>query len=309
MEYADVIASAFAPSGDGAISRPTMSASRARRFRDAIEPLAMHAVWSRTTNEALAALGLNFFTGYLWGRAAALGEPDPGVVVSSFAVFEPTMLTDGYLLGRASCSRAALLDARTEATVRSLSEALAVPLDDAACRHLADVLQQAVTAAPPVGRPLFSGLLTQPWPDSTLGRIWHACELAREHRGDSHVAVCVERGLDPVEMNILTELWVGYPLGAYTASRGWSPAVVGEAASRLVGRGLLARDSSGDIELSSAGQTFRNEIERATDRLEQPIIDALGDDADQLIEQLATWSQSCIDARSFPPNVFKRAAG
>ena len=41
----------------------------------------MHPVWSRTTNEAQAALGLDFFSGYAWGRAAALGEPAPAVVV------------------------------------------------------------------------------------------------------------------------------------------------------------------------------------------------------------------------------------
>ena len=36
----------------------------------------MHPVWARATNERLAELGLDFLTGYVWGRAAALGEPD-----------------------------------------------------------------------------------------------------------------------------------------------------------------------------------------------------------------------------------------
>ncbi len=305
MEYAEVIAVAFRPSPEGATAPPTIGASLARRFRDAIEPLAMHAVWSQVTNQALSELGLDFFTGYLWGRAAALGEPDPGVVVSSFAVFEPTRITGAYLDARQVCSRDRLLEARTEATVRSLHETLGLPpVADEATMELADLLRMAVTSAPFLGRPLFSGLLTQHWPETAIGRIWHACELAREHRGDSHVAVCVERGLDPVEVNVLTEVWVGYPLASYSASRGWTTEEIEAAASRLRARGLL--DGS---ELTAAGRAFRNDIEDATDRLEQPIIDALGPGVEMLIEQLALWSQRCIDAGAFPPNVFKRAAG
>ena len=89
-------------------------------------------------------------------------------------------------------------------------------------RRSADALAAAVAAADGTGRPLFSGLARQPWPDDPVGRLWRACELAREHRGDSHVAACIAAGLGPVAMNVLTELWVGMPLGSYTATRGWS---------------------------------------------------------------------------------------
>ncbi|MGI8874651.1 MAG: helix-turn-helix domain-containing protein, partial [Egibacteraceae bacterium] len=92
--------------------------------RDACEPVAMHAVWSRRTNEHLAGLGLDFLTSYVWGRAAHLGEPVGAVVASSFAWFEPGLVTALYDAARAAVPRDRLAGARGEAEVASLSEVL-----------------------------------------------------------------------------------------------------------------------------------------------------------------------------------------
>src|SRR5262245_3028657 len=167
----------------------------------------MHAVWARRTNERLAGLGLDFLSAYVWGRAAALGEPDAGVVVSSFGVFEPGMLTAVYEQARSTVGRTPMLQARTEATIESLRAALG----DVDVAPIADRLADAVRTADPTGRPLFAGLSRQDWPDDPVGRLWRACELAREHRGDSHIAASIARGLDPIAMNVITELWVGMP--------------------------------------------------------------------------------------------------
>src|SRR3954463_847802 len=85
----------------------------------------MHSIWSGRTNERLAALGLDFLGAYVWGRAAALGEPDAGVVVSSFAVFGPGMLMATYEGARAARGGEPMLVARSEATVASLGAVLA----------------------------------------------------------------------------------------------------------------------------------------------------------------------------------------
>ncbi len=300
MEYDDVIAAFFQPSPAGAQAEPTKNPSPARGFRDAIEPIAMHSVWSRTTNEAQAALGLDFMSGYVLGRSALMGQPEPGVVAAAFAVFEPGMVQGVYEEARGTCSRDELWAARTASTVASLTEVLAGADVSAA----ADALQSAVSSAPMTGRPLFAGLVGQAWPEDPVGRLWRACELAREHRGDSHVAVCVANGLDPIEMNILTELFVGIPLGDYTSTRGWSPEDIAATTARMTEKGWLEGEW-----LSQGGLALRTSIEAATDMLEQPIIDALGDSFDGIVEDLDRWSQRCIDAAAFPPDVFKRAAG
>ncbi len=300
MEYNDVIAAFFQPSPAEAEAEPSRNPSPARRLRDAIEPIAMHSVWSRRTNEAQAALGLDFMTGYVMGRSALMGQPSPGVVTAAFAVFEPSLVQGVYEAARGLCQRDELWATRTDSTVASLTEVLA-GVDVTAA---ADNLQNAVTSAPMAGRPLFGGLVSQAWPSSPVGRLWRACELAREHRGDSHVAVCVANGLDPIEMNILTELWVGMPLGSYTATRGWSPEDIAATTSSMQEKGWMEGDS-----LSQAGLALRTAIEETTDVLEQPIVDALDFSFDGIVSDLEQWSQLCIDAKAFPPDVFKRAAG
>jgi hypothetical protein len=100
---------------------PLAAAGPARRLRDAIEPVATHSAWARGPNEALAKLGLNFLTGYVWGRAAGLGEPQAAVVVGAFGVFEPNLLGALYEMGRQACGRAEVLAVRSEATIASLA--------------------------------------------------------------------------------------------------------------------------------------------------------------------------------------------
>jgi hypothetical protein len=300
VDYDEVVAGFFRPSPPGVVPAPVHDASRARRLRDAIEPIAMHAVWSRTTNQRLARFGLDFLGAYVWGRAAALGEPDPGVVVSSFAVFEPAMLTSTYEQARAACPRSTLLAARAESTIESLHETLG----DADVAPVAERLAAAVAAADPTGRPLFAGIACQPWPDDPLGQLWRACELAREHRGDSHVAASVASGVGPIAMNVLTELWVGMPLGSYSATRGWTPEQLAATAGRLRGDGLL----DGDL-LSRRGQVWRDGLEATTDAQERSIVESLGDAFDGVVARLDEWSSRCVAAGAFPPDVFKRAAG
>ena len=300
MDYADAVASFSNPLPTPLPTpAPTIDASPARRLRDAIEPIAMHSVWSRTTNERLAGLGLNFLTGYVWGRAASLGEPEPGVVVSAFAVFNPDLIVATYTQGRAAVGRDEMLAARAESTIASLADVLG----DDDVSGVADTLRSAVSSIGGMGRPLFSGLRDQAWPTTPVGVLWRACELAREHRGDGHVALCLSEGLDPIKMNVLTELFVGMPLGSYSASRAWSAEEIADAADDLRSAGLIDDDR-----LTDSGIQYRREIEARTDALDQPLVDALGD-LDNLLGQLHGWSQRCIDAGAFPPDPFKRAAG
>jgi len=300
MQYDEVIAAMFVPSPPGAESPATVEASPARRVRDAIEPIAMHSVWSRGTNERLAKLGHDFMTGYVCSRAGLLGDPTPGAVVAAFAVFEPNMLTGAYEAGRNLCDRDTLLAARDESTIESLSTVL----DGIDVEPVAQQLRAAVEAGSGIGRPLFSGLRDLEWPESQVGQLWRASELFREHRGDSHVAACVAAGLDPVEMNILTELYVGMAITTYSASRAWPEKALAAGVERLSDRGFVS-----DGGLTEAGQAFRDDLESATDQMQQPILDALGPNVESVVEATTKWSQMCIDAKAFPPDVGKRAAG
>jgi hypothetical protein len=251
-------------------------------------------------NEAQAVLGLDFLSGYVWGRAAALGVPTPGVVASAFAWFEPALVSRTLLAGQAAVGRDRLLEVRQRATSASLADVL----DGQDLAPVADRLLAAARTLPTAGRPLFSGLLDLPVPADPAGRLQRACELVREARGDAHVAVAVSAGLGPVEMNVFTEVWNGIEQGGHTATRGWDGAQVAAGATVLEQRGWLAHGA-----LTEDGRQVRHELEAATDVAQWRLVQALGDDLDDVVSALDRWGERCVSAGVFPADVLKRACG
>ena len=301
MDYSKAVDAFFAarPAGT-ALPEAVVSAGPARRLRDACEPIATHAVWSPGTNTALAAEGLNFLTSYVGGRAVSMGSPVGDVVAAAFAWFEPGLVRALYDAALAAVPRQRLIDVRDEATTRSLRDVL----DGADPTEIANLVADAVEPAEGMGRPLFSGLRARGRPADPVRRLWWACDLVREHRGDSHIAAAAAAGIGPVRMNVLTELWVGMPLLSYTGTRGWAPEVMQGAVDRLSARGWV-RDGA----LTDAGRVVRLEIEARTDAQEQSVVDALGGRLGQVCTQLDTWGAQCVQAGAFPTDILKRAAG
>ena len=288
------------PTTETMLPEAVRKARPARRLRDSFEPIAMHNIGYGATLERAGAPGLDRFAAYVWGRAAPMGEPVAAVVVAAFGVFEPKLLAAAYERGRSGVGREALLNARVDATAVSLRSVLG----DDDVSPAVTALRRGVEAADGTGRALFSGLLSLSWPDDPAAQLWRACNLLREHRGDSHLAASISAGLDPVAMNILTELWLGMPLGPYTATRGWSEPRIAATITELEQRGLIASGA-----LTAAGGQFRDDIEERTDSMEQSIVQAIGDDFEALVAQLQEWSNLCIAAKTFTSDVYKRAAG
>ena len=301
MDYAEAAAAFFVLRQEGtALPVAVAEGTPARRLRDACEPVAMHAVWSRATNERLAQLGLDFLTSYVGGRGAFLGEAAGAVVAAAFAWFEPGLVTTLWDAARAAVALDRLVQVRDESTVASLREILA----DEDPGEVASLLADAAQAADGMGRPLFSGRRADGRPQDAVHCLWWACGLVREHRGDSHVAVAAADGLDAIEMNILTELWIGMPLLSYTATRGWPPDAMQRAVARLESRGWVRGGG-----LTDSGLSARLSIEQRTDAQEQPIVAAIGDRLEEVCSRLNHWGQLCIEAGAFPPDILKRAAG
>jgi helix-turn-helix protein len=273
-----------------------------RRLRNAAEPIATISWWGKPVNDRLAALGLDFLTGYVWGRAAPMGEPTAPVVVAAFGVFEPGMVTGLYEQARATASRADVLAAREQGVVESLRELLPdADVGDAVTR-----LRRGTDAAAAdlAGRPLFAGQLSLPWPADPLGQLWHAATLLREHRGDAHQAANVAAGLSAVQMNLLTEYWIGWEHGAYAGTRGWSPEAMAEGDADLVRRGLVA-----DGRLTPAGRELRDDVEARTEVAVEPVLAAIGADLPELTRQLDAWSAAIVAGGAAPPDLYKRISG
>jgi hypothetical protein len=302
LDYQAVAKMFLIPTGTP-VNEPVVPSSPARRLRDAVEPIATIGWWSEAAAARLDALGHDFFDGYVWGRAASLGaDVSDAVVVAAFGVFEPGLLTAVYRQGRAVSSQGAVLSARAEGASAGL--AAAAPDARALVDDFGGPLLGALAGLDGVGRPLFSALRQLPVPDDPFGRAWRVAELVREHRGDGHLAACVAAGLDVVTMNVLTESWLGYPPGEYSATRGFPPDRIEASVAGLRQRGWL-----GDDGLTAAGRAARDEIEEATDRSQDALILALGDSIDTVIAAATAIGSAVVAAHAAPADPRKRAAG
>ena len=94
---------------------------------------------------------------------------------------------------------------------------------------------------------------------------------------------------------MLTELYWGLPMRSYIRTRAWSEDDLDRAEVRLAERGLVA-----DGAFTEEGRAVRERIEVATDRGCQPILDALGEDLDELVSILEPWGQLVRDAGGYP---------
>jgi hypothetical protein len=105
-------------------------------------------------------------------------------------------------------------------------------------------------------------------------------------------------------MNILTELWSGWSLGTYSATRAWGPDQTERALARLRADGLIDGN-----ELTAKGGSTRQAIEEQTDAMEQAIIDAIGADLPDVLAQLKAWGARVTESGNFLPDLRKLAAG
>ncbi len=303
MDY-DAIASIFLVPTADEIAAPPVPDSPARRLRDATEAIATIGWWSRPAADAVTALGHGFFDGYVWGRAASLGaDVSPSVVVSAFGVFNASLLSPVYVQARTVSSRDAILAAREAGASEGLRQAT-VGIPQATIESHGTLLLNALTPLEPGPRHLFGALQALPLPADPYGRLWRAAELVREHRGDSHLAACVAAGLDMAEMNVLTEVWLGYPIGEYSSTRGFDASRLTSAVASLEARGWMANG-----QLTLEGQVARDGVEAATDLAQNQLIRALGNDLNQLCTQLGTISAAVLVAHAAPADPRKRAAG
>jgi hypothetical protein len=301
-EYESIAAHICQPDNDQ-VAEPVVSATAARLLRDSVEPIATICWWSREANDAALDLGLSFFDRYVRGRAAPLGTSNAAVVVSCFGTFEPTLIESVLARRNALVDDEQILQARERGAVAALG-VVNDGIDMSAAQWACARLHEAMGRVEATARPLFAALRSLPSPSDPLGKLWRTAELYREHRGDGNLAASISAGLDRVEMNILTELWLGYPLAEYSSTRGFAPDVIAAAAERLRFRGWMDADS-----LTDDGRLMREEIERATDDTQSSIIESLGGDVGEITKAFAVVGRAIVASDAAPSDPRKRAAG
>jgi hypothetical protein len=206
--------------------------------------------------ECLAAseeLGLKgFWMGYFACRSAPFGPVGPGAVEAAFFSFHPSRVTRALPDAWTYASPAEVLESRAASAAAALRRLLP-DADHVAARAL-PLLEPAIAAASPAGRPLFAANRDVTRPEDPVAALWQATTTLREHRGDSHVALLTAAGLDGCEALVLFAETEGMPPELFQKSRGWSPDDWSAAEDRLRSRRVDAH-------------AVRHEIERRTDEL------------------------------------------
>lgn len=290
--------------------------TRARALGAALEPIAGQVYFSPECHAGYERLGFGASPGcagevalpdgpaYFCSRGSVMGQVSGEVIAAAFAVFNPAVVVAAVTHGWSITDAPTICAARTTGAIEQLVRILG-PRPDG-IEEATDALARANERLRPEGRPLFAGLVSLGLPGDPVGDVWRLADRLREFRGDAHTAAWTSAGFDAAEIGLLTELYWGLPARSYVRTRGWTDADLDAATTRLTERGLLA-----DGALTDAGRSAREDVERTTDRQCRPIVEALGDGLDGLIEILGPWGAAVRAAGGYlssgPHDLARRA--
>ena len=277
-----------------------MTTAPARLLWWAIEPLHAAVYFHPGAREAYRAIGLKgFWMGYFASRAAALGPVGPHVVTAAFYGFAPGMVARAVPDCWARATPTEVLAVRHRLAADALAAPAAAFTGDLPA--LADELVEAAGRISFEGRVLAAAHAGLPVPDEPILRLWWACTVLREHRGDGHVAALLAYGISPVEAHVLKVAAGEATEAALQPARGWTEEEWASARLGLFARSLLTEDGG----LTEDGSTLRSVVEHVTDTAAEAEWWALGggDASQSVVQRLSALAEILLEDGTIPfPN-------
>ena len=148
---------------------------RARRLRNAVEPVAAGVYFAPEALAAYAALGFAGspaaaaggvarpeLTSYFTSRGACMGQVPGEVVAAAFGVFNPNVVVPAVAAGWQIASREAILAAREKGATAMLRRVLGEQPEGLA--RVIELLRRGADAAPWAGRQIYGGLCSLGFP-------------------------------------------------------------------------------------------------------------------------------------------------
>jgi hypothetical protein len=266
------------------------TATLARRFWEAIEPIHAVVYFAPEPVEAARKIGLRgFWMGYFAGRVAPLG-PLPARAVAAMAYgFAPAMVERAIPDAWGFADPAAVVVAR----IASAADALRHHLDQPAITSLSELsglLWEAIAGCRFEGRPLAAAWSQVPRPEDPVESAWLAATILREHRGDGHVLAAVSAGLRGLDATVTFVATGAVTREIIQPTRGWSDDDWQQSSRRLQARGLMNRDGR----LTKTGGALRRDVEDLTDRLAAAPVERLGETGVRRAIDLAAPVSRCL---------------
>lgn len=276
-----------------------MTPSRSRTLWLRTEPLHAVIYFEEHCRGLGRAVGLKgFWMGYFAGRTAPMGRVGPGVAAAALGVFAPGMVERALPSAWEYVSPDRVVEERARHTARALRHL--VPDVERLATAVNGPLAAAVADAPPLARPLFAANRALADRADPVEQLWQLATCVREFRGDAHVAVLADHGLDAREALALAAVTGRVDAGGIRQARGWTEEEWAAAVDRLRGRGLI--DGSGRV--TDRGLTEREQVEDDTDRLSGHLLRPLPRaTTDALLTALLPAARSVLDSGILPfPN-------
>ncbi|MEU7580247.1 hypothetical protein AB0B50_21925 [Streptomyces sp. NPDC041068] len=276
-----------------------MTPSRSRTLWLRTEPLHAVIYFEERCRGLGRAVGLKgFWMGYFAARTAPMGRVGPGVAAAALGVFAPGMVARALPSAWEYASPDRVVEERARLAARALRELL--PDAKALASAVNEPLAALVEDAPPLARPLFAANRDLAQRSDPVERLWQLATCVREFRGDAHVAVLADHGLDAREALVLAAATDRVDPSGIRQDRGWSEEEWAAAVDRLRVRGLL--DPAGHI--TERGVTERELIEDDTDRLADRLLRPLSPtETDTLLAALEPAARHILDSDVLPfPN-------
>lgn len=251
-----------------------MTRPSARQLWQVLEPIHAVVYFSPEPLGALTDVGYRgFWMGYFAQRSAPFGVATPELVEATFFNFTHSRVHRALPSAWEYAPAEVALAARVKGSVRALERiGSAAPGALEAAAGVADLALRAAVSAPVSGLPLYAANRSLTVPEAAMERLWHACTLLREHRGDGHVAALVSAGIGGRESHVLHALETGLPAEMYRPSRDFTPEEWSSCVASLAERGLVA-----DGSLTTSGKALKAEIESRTDALAERAYAPLSD--------------------------------
>ena len=229
-----------------------------RRISRSIQTTVGWIFWDPGAVTRFEALGLPGPLGYIAARSAPFAGAGYAALVAALGSISPLgirfvvdfMPTDDFMK---------YWTARDEAISEGLETHAPAILN--VLRECAPALEAVVDQLPFAGRPFSASHLDIPRGDDPMMRGWHAINIIREWRGDTHWGLIAEHNLSGAEASTLHNAWLRYDNEWLSRSRGISDESIERSFIALEQRGLAS-----DGVVNPRGIAFRQHIEDETDR-------------------------------------------
>ncbi|WP_298338568.1 hypothetical protein [Ferrimicrobium sp.] len=257
--------------------------------------------FAKECRESYKTLGVaDSWARYFGGRAAPMGQVEPGVVTAAFYSFSHHNVEAAIPSVWKIAAPEQFITARFAGILATWDRIMG----SSTLAPSVEVLARATQIATKIsrhgerdGHPLYAANLSVQPPDDPISQLFHAATLIREYRGDCHNSLLSVNQINGCEAHILMVAIGAEQRSTAQTSRGYTDAEWTHGIENLTHRGLIAKDET----ITPEGRSFRSDLERRTNLLMAPLFDVASDGELTELQALAAPIEMAIhDSGSLP---------